>query len=212
MRWKKPKTEEEWAEYLSAFIDGELTNDEITRLKTLLKKNPDRSAQLEVMKKTSGFLKKWEIEAPQPEAEFIKKVREQADTKHKYTFLSWFRLLRMQQVLPSFIVGLFAGIFFMAFVYQGNSPAVMNSEKSGHMRSEYTISQRQVDQLLSEIDAEKLKVNILGEIKKRNITTALKMLKELESKYPESQALKDLNENRKLIYLQKRIQMASLNS
>ena len=47
MTWKIPETEEAWEEYLSSYIDGELSPDEITGLEDMLKKNPDRKAQLE---------------------------------------------------------------------------------------------------------------------------------------------------------------------
>lgn len=198
MRWKKPKTEEAWEEYLSAYIDGELSRDEIIGLEDLLKKNPDRKAQMESLKSTSGFLKKWVIDAPMPDAAFIRNVRKQAWVKDKSTFLSWFKTLRLQTILPSFIVGLFVGVIFMSVYAKESKTYITDTMVSRHVSSEHTLSQRQAEELFKEVDAEGLKAKVLDELKNQNIDAALETYHKLKSKYPESRALRDLNENRKM--------------
>ena len=198
MRWKKPETEEAWEEYLSAYIDGELSRDEIVGLEDLLKKIPERKAQLERLKSTSGFLKKWKIEAPVPDASFISEVRRQAGQKKEFTFLSWFRTLRFQTILPSFIVGLFVGVIFMSVYAKESKTYITDTMVSRHVSSEHTLSQRQAHELFKEVDAEGLKAKVLDELKNQNIDAALETYHKLKTKYPESRALRDLSEDRKL--------------
>lgn len=201
MTWKIPETEEEWEECLSAYMDGELSPDEKTEMEKTLKKNPDRFVQLEIMKKTSGFLKKWEIKAPLPDTSFIRELRNQAEPEKSFKIFAWLKNMRFRTILPSFAVGLFAGIFFMS-VFNSNSTSqnyVVTASK--YTEPEYKLSQRQTNELFSEMGAEMLKVKMLDELNKRNIEAALKTYKKLENKHPESSALKELKGNRKLRFI-----------
>ncbi len=201
MTFKAPVTEEEWAEYLSALIDGELTNDEIAGIEILLKNNQERSAQLEDMKSTSGFLKKWDIKAPLPDASFIRDLRNQAKPNTGFALLRWLKNMKLRTILPSFSVGLLAGIFFMSAFNSDNTSQNYVAAASRYAEPEYKLSQRQTQKLFSEMDAEMLKVKILDELNKQNIEAALKAYKNLKNKHPESQALKKLKENRKLSFI-----------
>ena len=198
MTWKIPETEEAWEECLSAYLDGELSPDEITGLENLLKKNQERSDQLEKLKNTSGFLQKWEIDAPVPDASFIREVRRQSEIKKEVIFFSWFRTLRLQTILPSFAIGLLAGIVFMSVFNNNSIPENASTMVLKHVTPYYTISQRQANDLFAEADAEGLKAKVLKKIKEQNISAALVLFKKLKKKYPDSQALRDLNRDRKL--------------
>lgn len=198
MTWKTPETEEAWEECLSAYVDGEMSSDDRTELENILKSDPKRATQLEDLKKTSSLLREWKIDAPLPDAAFISEVRNQAGQKRNSTLASWFRSFKVQHALPSFIIGVLVGILI---VNQNVEPAVESETKPEQKVSEYSISSSQTDELLEEVDAQALKGKILNELKHRNIATAFETYKELEAKYPESQALKSLNENRRLLYL-----------
>lgn len=201
MIWKVPETEEAWEEYLSSYIDGELSPDDIPGLEDLLEKFPERAVQLKSLRSTSGFLKTWKIDAPVPDASFIREVRRQAGFKQEVNFFSWLRTLRLQTILPSFAVGLLAGIVMMSAFNKDSVPGNANTMALKHVAPEYTISQRQANELFAEVDAEGLKVKVLDELRKQNIDAALEAYKELKKKYPESRAFKELNENRKMRFL-----------
>ena len=202
MKWKTPVTEYEWEEYLSAYMDGELSGEEKTELDKLLESSPERASRLEELRKTSGFLKEWEIDTPVPEATFIREVRNQAAPEEKFNFISWFRSFKLQRVVPSFLAGMVVGILTITFMNRDDRTIILYKPEPEYVTAKHSISPSQADVLLTEVYAEGLKEKILNKLKQQNIKAAFEVYKTLKAKYPDSQALKNLSENRRLRFLQ----------
>ena len=211
MTWKTPESEEAWEECLSTYIDGEMSADDIIELERILETNPERSAQLEEICHTSCLLQEWEIDVPTPDPAFVQEACRLTEPKQDFKWKSWFKTLRMQSALPSFLIGIFVGIVFMTLASSGNTSDVLPTTTVERVISESAISPSQAEKLLGEMEAEGLKTKVLNELKQQNADRALETFEELQEKYPESRALKDLNENRKLSLLRKRPELASLN-
>lgn len=202
MTWKIPETEEAWEEYLSAYMDGELSGEEKCKLEELLKSNPDQAARLEELRKTSGFLQEWEIDTPVPEATFIREIRNQAAPEENFNLISWLRSFKLQRVVPSFLAGMVVGILTITFMNRDDRTIILYKPEPEYVTSKYSISPNQADVLLTEVYAEGLKEKMLDELKQQNIKEALEVYKTLKAKYPDSQVLKELSKNRKLRFLQ----------
>ena len=202
MNWKKPETENEWEEYLSAYMDGELSPDEKSGLEELLESNPEQAARLEKLKKTSRFLQEWEIDTPVPGAAFIREIRSQASPEENFSLISCFRQFKLQRAVPSFLAGMVVGILAITFINRDSGTVIFYKAEPEYVTSKYSISPAQADKLLTEVYAEGLKERMLNELKQQNIEAAFEVYKTLKEKYPDSQALEALNKIRELRFLQ----------
>ncbi len=82
MRWTPPASEEQWRELLSERLDGELDPESAQTLDDYLTTHPDRAGQLDELRRTSGLLREWEVEAPQPGADFLRRL--EAETRPSF--------------------------------------------------------------------------------------------------------------------------------
>lgn len=76
MNVKKPTSDEAWAELLSAYLDGELEGGERRTVEHWLAGEPRRARQLQELRRVSGLLQAWTVEAPEPSAAFLRRLEE----------------------------------------------------------------------------------------------------------------------------------------
>ncbi len=83
MRWTPPASETQWRELLSERLDGELDPESAQALDEYLTAHPDRAEQLDALRRTSDLLRKWEVEVPQPGAEFLGRLEAENHSARK---------------------------------------------------------------------------------------------------------------------------------
>ncbi len=201
MSWRKPQTEEEWSESLSAYLDGELTEEERTQLEICLQSDPDRLQQLQVFQRTSAFLQGWKIEPPEPSAEFQRQFKQTLRENRqsfwwKKTFLRDFFPLHSQWA--PFSLGLTTGVFALLiaqYTFLGNPfPGASHSPSGGENQPVYNvfISQNQAETLMGEVNAAGLIAQMKTQLHANQWNEAASTYQTLSNKFPETKAFLEL--------------------
>lgn len=116
MNWNKPKTEQEWLEILSAYLDHELPEQDRVELEHVLKSDPVRRQQLIELRHTSRLLREYEIMAPSPDPVFIHRFVEEQDKRQSNT--RWFSFRFPALHWSQFSIGFVTGILALILVQQ----------------------------------------------------------------------------------------------
>jgi len=220
MTWKPPENEEAWQECLSAYLDGEVPDEERRSLEQYLLRDARRAAQLEELQRLSGVLSEWKIPAPEPDPLFENKIRARVlknTSREKYSSLNiiipW--KLRWAAHAAIFLLGVMIGGLIMslvlmnitkesrAFLPQGKPPAPSHIQAAFPETSLANISPSQADALLREISAAQLKEKMMGQIKRQNWDQAALLYKSLSDQYRDTKVFKDLQNDKYLETMKK---------
>jgi hypothetical protein len=209
MNWKPPESEDAWQECLSAYIDGELAQDEKKALELYLMKNPERAEQLDELQKLGALLPEWEIHAPAPDRILEEKIlstvlrgksREKYSSRH---VLPWKLIWGFHAAV--FFLGVFiGGIIMSMFIKTSKAPPITERHLqtlTPSIPAEKTstiISDSQAEILLKEIGAAQLKDKMIEEIRKNNWEQASALYKSLREQYRDTKAWKDLENDKSL--------------
>lgn len=210
MNWKPPESEDAWQECLSAYLDGEMKQDEKTALELYLLKNPERAEQLEELGKLVSLLPQWEIEIPPPDETFEEKLLamvQRGNNQGKVPSRHFFahRKLNWGFQAAVFLVGVCLGAILMNMIGKtGEAPSIHEThpqtmvQKIPAEKTSTIISDSQAEVLLREIGAAQLKDNLMDEIKKNNWKQASALYKSLREQYRDTKAWKDLENDKYL--------------
>ncbi len=220
MSWKPPENEEAWQECLSAYLDGEMPDEERRNLEQYLRNDARRASQLSELQRLSGILSEWEIPAPEPSPVFENKIRTHVSkntSRAKYSSLNiiipW--KLRWAVHAAIFLLGALVGGLVMSlalmnimkqsaeFIPPEKRPAPQRIQAASPETSLATISPSQADALLREISAAQLKEKMVGQIKRQNWDQAALLYKSLSNQYGETKVFKDLPNDKYLETMKK---------
>ena len=178
MSWKPPESEVAWDEALSAYLDGELSDQERRGVEKALEKDARLSARLETYRSLSGLLRESRVEAAEPDGAFVREwkgVYEEgrrpvpARRPMAHVRPVWFRALSYAAIL---CIGIFLGAFAddLAKDRQIAAPKETPTPSSPMtirvVSATPAISPRQAANLIRENEAENLKNEVLKNIKR----------------------------------------------
>jgi anti-sigma factor RsiW len=196
MTWQQPETDQEWLECLSAYMDGELDDDEARAVAAALESNPERAAQLRTLRETRALMPAWDVDAPEPPPALLRRL-EHADTPARP--VRRFMPLRVQLQAALFLVGLFSGIAgTLLYVRVSDVPGAHTaSPPVVHVTvAEPTISPQQAEVLMREVSAEGIKGDLLRQIRGRDWGAATETYGRLVEEYGDTSVVKALAEDR----------------
>ncbi|RJP20952.1 MAG: hypothetical protein C4527_24190 [Candidatus Omnitrophota bacterium] len=202
MNWKPPHTEEEWLHALSAYIDGELPREDREALERFLETDLSRKRQLIALKKTSGLLQEWLVEAPEPQTEFIRRFNSALDSTlpvKRWTIRAWFPIVRWEFQAGNFVAGLVAGVAGMLLVQTNlfSPKPVFNPAINGQPTFvSIQISPTQAKSLLQEAAAEGLVAQFKQQMRIRNWENAADTYDLLFQTYSDTAAVRELEKSR----------------
>ncbi len=196
MSWNIPKTEDEWMECLSAYIDDELASDDKLALEEYLQTDGERMEQLRAYQRTSSMLQTWTVDAPDPHPDFINQVVRQSDKR----ISSLWGFIIPQLNWGQFSMGAVTGVCALLLVqyFTPSRQAVIDydpvSAKSEKPVYNIYISQNQADSLLDEITAAGLKTQMKTQIRNSQWEDAADTYASLLAKYSKTKALQEIEE------------------
>lgn len=195
MAWKIPQTEEAWSECLSAYLDGEMDEDERMELDAYLQTDPERSRQLEEYRQTSASLQGWMVDVPEPGAAFMRQLKKMEREKREPF---WKRYLYPNMNWVPFSVGVVTGVFALLIAqspFQG-SPRLDSSstDPMGKSQPVYNIfiSQNQAETLMGEVTATGLSTQLKNQLRNNQWSDAAATYQVLFKNYSETKAFLEL--------------------
>ena len=162
MNWRLPESEEAWNECLSAYVDGELDSADQRAVEEVLRQEPRRREQAEALRKTSGILRAWKVEAPDPDPVFAGRLEAMETRRRERSGWNPFVPPRWAFQSALFLLGLFCGIgLAVAYVeWSGNDPTQTpvraGKDGSALAQSGPALSAQQAEALFQELEAENL--------------------------------------------------------
>lgn len=203
MTWNKPNTEDDWNEWISAYIDGELNDQDRRALESALAANPKRAEQVAAWRAMSVALEEWRVEEEPPTPAFLyalEKVERQPRRKERRPAagLGW-RRLGFQGAL--FLLGAVCGIAVtLAVVHPANpekdsdSETALVAEDIALASSRPTISAGQAERLLQEVEAQKLKAQAIDAVRQGRRADAERLYQRLSEQFSGTETMHDLGQ------------------
>lgn len=214
MTWKAPTSEEAWQECLSAYLDGEIPDEDRRALEEHLEHDDARTGQLEEMRRLSNLLQEWQVEAPEPQPAFVRAMRDVLETKAASGVRAWFAGLfapgpRPRWRAAMFLAGVFAGVFSTLFIQERirRPESTLFTEPPRQPVTQViirpdvvqlTISPNQADDLLREVAAANLRARILEQIDKKDMAGALAAYQTISERYSDTIVFQELEQNNQL--------------
>ena len=189
-------------ELLSAYIDGEMSQEEKEKFNDLLKIDKKLAYYHEKFQKISGMLQELEVEVPEPEQKFIEKFENKKTSTNAIKLFFKDYIYKWQFQTAVFLTGFFLGIFSM-YLLNPTSKIIPSNQISKKTESESTvvniyISPNQAEDLLKEVTATGLKDEITLQIKNNNWKEAAATYKTLLRDYSGTHAVKEMENSREI--------------
>jgi len=196
-KWHPPETEEAWQECLSAYLDDELADEERRALEDHLSRDEARAAQLETLRRASGLLRAWQVEAPEPDPSFRRnlektlgeRTRIESVPEHKKRSAGAFLRLALRAAL--FAAGVLTGVAGTLLI--GERPDSRRQEIAQVLTpssptveivaENLSIAPSQAERLLRAMQANGMKAQVVKELQEENWTSALGTAWELYRKH-----------------------------
>jgi len=201
MNWTPPTSNEEWAEILSAYLDGELTPDEVDGVEHHLHAQPELSQRLSAMRVTRETLREWKVDRVTPDAAFALALENRAATRRtaaKSVTATWRQhsLFRWSATAAVFACGVLCGVYGTLSAQHPATttqqmqevvkPAAPARETTVALAS--AISPTQAQALFREMEAEKIKDQLMGQLRNRDWTAAATLRRKLQTNYADTRA------------------------
>ncbi len=193
MAWKMPQTEEEWMEYLSAYLDGELPFEERKALEEYLQNNPEQMRRLQGYQQMSSLLRAWTVRVPDPNPSFVKRMAQETEYREKpSTIWQWLGVPTFQwgQFASGMIVGIFSLLILQAYLPIKTAQILSTSMPPANATPVYNfhLSQEQAENLLQEVTAKGMVVELKTLILNRNWSQAAQAYQLLQENYANTKA------------------------
>ena len=193
MAWKMPQTEEEWMEYLSAYLDGELPFEERMALEEYLRNNPEQMQRLQGYQQMSSLLRAWTVTVPDPNPSFVKRMAQDTEYREKpSTIWQWLGVPTFQwgQFASGMIVGIFSLLILQAYLPIKTAQILSTSMPPANATPVYNfhLSQEQAENLLQEVTAKGMVVELKTLILNRNWSQAAQAYQLLQENYANTKA------------------------
>ena len=207
MTWIQPRSESEWEEILSAYLDGELSEGEMAEVPRILRTDPARKKQLEDLREASAHLKRWHVSVPSPSPEFLERIAtaERGERDHiggtASRRIGWFGWPRILQPAGPFAIGILVGI--LGTLATQRFPSLQDSTervwtgKTARNEPAFSgipsVSKEQGENLLREVAAGRLVSRIMAHVKEGKWSEALSAYRVLRQDYPNTLALNQID-------------------
>jgi anti-sigma factor RsiW len=213
MNRKRPQTEEAWTELLSAYLDGELEADERRALESWLAEEPARARQMEELRRVGGLLQEWTVEAPEPDPALVRALiapparRRRPEAGKWGAAMFWFLRVPGLAHAAIFLLGMLVGIGAMQARQRTHEISLAPARAEAPAQTPERESQvaalagpgesippGQADRIWREVQAGNLKNRVMTRMNQGDFREAVKAWRELNEKYPDSGALRQLRE------------------
>lgn len=215
MTWKPPKTEEDWQECLSAYLDDELAPEARRGLEACLDANPRRAEQLKSLRGLSQLLREWTVEVPAPKPDPLRELcgalegrgtRRDEGRAVRAPFAGWGLRWALGTVGTAlFLAGVLVGVMGPRLLGRVGAPGPLGGAQpaitAAAPRSEgleIAMSPGQAEQLAREVKAAGLKDTVIRGLDKQDWRMAQEAFETLRRRYPDSQALRELQKDESL--------------
>jgi hypothetical protein len=211
MTWTPPKTEQDWDETLSAFIDEEFSPEDQKRIEEYLASSPLQTQQLRRLKGTSSLLSTWRVEVPESDADFVREFERSQEIEDQTPQTEGFgSSVRNQTIRWAFQSALFAtgvlvGIVGTVLVKSEDSlPLSADTEYSPPQTTvNVFVSPSQAETLLQETAASELVAQVKFRLREQEWGKAVAIYEDLMRKYPETLAASELEKDLRLSFLER---------
>ncbi len=216
MTWKLPQNEEQWSECLSAYLDGEMDEEDRIALEAYLKTDPTRLDQLQAYRKTAALLQGWQVEVPSPNANFLDRLKQEERAKSRESWKSFF--FPAMHWFPFSLGGVTGAILLMilqnivSLDRPSNIPPASMPSESQPVYNVF-ISQNQAENLFSEVTASGLAGQMKTQLHNSQWEEAATTYQTMYQKYSETKAFQDLKNIPSIqTFVQKYVRSRSLDS
>jgi len=216
MNWKPPESENEWAECLSAYLDGELPVEERRAVESHIESNPERATQLAELERTMAALREWDVDAPEPPQALwshIEDVEREIGWREKPRPRGTaFPVRSLPWLLTAavFLIGIFSGVLGTLLVLGPETPDITLPPQAHPGEDEMvlaetspSISANQAEDLFREVTATGIKDDLVSKIRRRDWKGAWAVYKRLVRDYHDTTAVARLDEDRDVRFFKK---------
>lgn len=203
MTWNKPNTEDEWNEWISAYIDGELNDEDRRALESALAADSKHAEQVAAWRAMSVALEEWRVEEAPPRPAFLHALdkagtRPRRRQRRPADFLKW-RRLGFQGAL--FLLGAVCGVAVTLAVVHPANPGRDSEPETARVTEDIalassrpTISAGQAERLLQEVEAQKLKAQALDALRQGRRSDAERFYQRLSDQFSDTETMHELGE------------------
>ena len=214
MNWRIPENDEQWTECLSAYMDGEIPDEERSELEEHLRTDDERARQLDELRVTSDSLKEWEVSVPEPTPEFVRKMNSLLEKRDRASRPNPGRLLSIRRLQPVvFSLGIFCGIIgTLAYERRNDEPVIpetrVETPRIQRKSESVPAMSADTDAMLREVAAAGLRNQVIEQIEKEDWEEASSVYDELVERYGDTSTVRDFQEERNIRFLRARFNVA----